>query len=649
MLSLTISPLVISFNIDLLKIKVNNTSEILSTETNCVCHEFIKQLILKDTISNNLYTVFLRKLLESKQSGLGATRTTDPQSVPSDESPNSNLSCGLLSRQMIGSDRSTMTGSNNPSSENQPWLTDVTTGNIRDISHSGGMLQLPSSSVCGTESGPLFPNQSGIFRPTMSMITPTNLASQQQHYAPQYQSHFSSIGGSNLSLFYRQSHLTYPPAYTHYRPHMSGTTHTIVPGNQYIQVEPYSLLSNMQNVVPYTQPQLPHSPAFRATNTIGSRDPSSYPQFHIPDKNREETNSAMPYTSLISKQDKQLSKSPSSIDKDAKSSQVNRTLKNEQTSFADPNTFREKGQIKIKTQSLSSAYQIPSGKEGSLKHRILRPPQNINITPTSISVINEAPHSAPPTARDSKEVISPKQARFSTPITTKQEQTYTLSNQNSSSRTSVISTRSQLHHPTYFTKGSIIQLANGLLKQVEELTTDDFVESAALSTNLSMDRSTVVKIEEKPESGLAVLGFSVGFKQVQVTVEAPLEHPFFIFNQGWSSCSPEQSLQRYRLSCNKLKVGDICISLTHKSTQTSGQSVLSSNICDSKSVLVPNSVANPNQSAIFLPLQKFHTQGCKKTDHAVCHTPDYLHSNTNSSQMGTTRKRRWSAPDQFSL
>ncbi|XP_023215010.1 uncharacterized protein LOC111617891 isoform X1 [Centruroides sculpturatus] len=649
MLSLAFSPLVISSNIDLFKINVSDIFEIIRTKRNCDCHESIKQQILIDDLSNNLYTVFLRKLLESKQCGLGATRTTDPQSVLSNESLNDSPSCGLLSGQMIGSDRSTMTGSNNETSESQPWLTDVTTGNIRNIPHGGGMLQLPSSSVCGAESGPLFPNQSGTFRPTMPMLTPPNLASQQQRYAPQFQSHFPSIGGSNLSLYYRQSHMTYPPVYTHYRPQMSGTTPTIVPGNQYIQVEPFPLLSSMQNVVSYTQPHLPHSSAIRA-NPLGSRDTSSYSQFQMPDKNREETNSILPYSSLISKQEKQLSKSPSLADKDAKSTQVNRTLRNEQTSFIDPNVCREKGLITMKTQSLSSStYQIPSGKEGSLKHRILRPPQNIDIIPSSISVINEAPHSAPPIARDrSKEVTSPKQARYSTSVVSKHEPTYSLSHQSSLNQSAVISTRSHLHHPTYFTKGSIIQLANGHLKQVEELTTNDFVESAALSTNLSMDQSTVVKIKEIPESGLAVLGFSVGLKQVQVTVEAPLEHPFFIFNQGWSSCSPEQSQQRYRLTCSKLKVGDICISLTHKNTQTSGQS-LPSYVCDSKPVLVPNSVANPNQSAIFLPLQKFHSHDHKKSDNTVCHTPDSLHSDKNASQVRTTRKRRWSAPDQFSF
>ena len=49
-----------------------------------------------------------------------------------------------------------------------------------------------------------------------------------------------------------------------------------------------------------------------------------------------------------------------------------------------------------------------------------------------------------------------------------------------------------------------------------------------------------------------------------MTVEASVEHPFFVFHQGWSSCDPQRTLQRYGLDCHKLSVGDRCISLTHK-------------------------------------------------------------------------------------
>ena len=47
-------------------------------------------------------------------------------------------------------------------------------------------------------------------------------------------------------------------------------------------------------------------------------------------------------------------------------------------------------------------------------------------------------------------------------------------------------------------------------------------------------------------------------------VVATLEHPFFVFGQGWSSCDPTRTRQRFGLDCHPLIVGDVCVSLTHK-------------------------------------------------------------------------------------
>ena len=72
------------------------------------------------------------------------------------------------------------------------------------------------------------------------------------------------------------------------------------------------------------------------------------------------------------------------------------------------------------------------------------------------------------------------------------------------------------HYPPHFMKGSIIQLANGELKRVEDLRTDDFIHSADISPDLKIDSSTVVRIDEQPERGTAILGFSVGEQHIQV-------------------------------------------------------------------------------------------------------------------------------------
>lgn len=76
---------------------------------------------------------------------------------------------------------------------------------------------------------------------------------------------------------------------------------------------------------------------------------------------------------------------------------------------------------------------------------------------------------------------------------------------------------SHLQYPSHFVKGSIIQLANGTLKRVEDLQTEDFINSAEISADLKVDSSTVVKIEEHPDRGTAMLSFSVGEHQVQVS------------------------------------------------------------------------------------------------------------------------------------
>ncbi|KAJ8042436.1 Ataxin-1 [Holothuria leucospilota] len=172
--------------------------------------------------------------------------------------------------------------------------------------------------------------------------------------------------------------------------------------------------------------------------------------------------------------------------------------------------------------------------------------------------------------------------------------------------------------PSYFTRGSIIQLANGHLKRVEELQTEDFVSSAHSTDGLKIDSSTVSRIEEDNERNVANISFLVGEHNAQfsceavmqskeppplparkvaevwgyahirrmgmldggpksscytlfpnvitafigVTLEARLDHPFFVYGQGWSSVSPECSQKCYALNCHALAVGDVCVSLT---------------------------------------------------------------------------------------
>uniref|UniRef100_A0A4W4G853 AXH domain-containing protein n=1 Tax=Electrophorus electricus TaxID=8005 RepID=A0A4W4G853_ELEEL len=119
--------------------------------------------------------------------------------------------------------------------------------------------------------------------------------------------------------------------------------------------------------------------------------------------------------------------------------------------------------------------------------------------------------------------------------------------------------------PPYFMKGSIIQLADGELKRVEDLRAEDFLQSADLSGELKIDSSTVERIDSSRTPDAVIIQFSVGEHKTQVCVEVLVEYPFFVFGQGWSSCCPHRTTQLLALSCARLSVGDVCISLTLKS------------------------------------------------------------------------------------
>ena len=60
----------------------------------------------------------------------------------------------------------------------------------------------------------------------------------------------------------------------------------------------------------------------------------------------------------------------------------------------------------------------------------------------------------------------------------------------------------------------------------------------------------------------------------QVAVEATLEHPFFVIGHGWSSARPDRTLDKYQLPCKQLKVGDVCISLTHCENKSSEEKIM---------------------------------------------------------------------------
>ncbi|XP_048211134.1 ataxin-1-like [Perognathus longimembris pacificus] len=143
------------------------------------------------------------------------------------------------------------------------------------------------------------------------------------------------------------------------------------------------------------------------------------------------------------------------------------------------------------------------------------------------------------------------------------------------------------HLPSHFMKGAIIQLATGELKRVEDLQTQDFVRSAEVSGGLKIDSSTVVDIQESQWPGFVLLHFVVGEQQSKVSIEVPPEHPFFVYGQGWSSCSPGRTAQLFSLPCHRLQVGDVCISISLQS--------LNSNSVSQASCVPPGQLGPPRE------------------------------------------------------
>ena len=129
----------------------------------------------------------------------------------------------------------------------------------------------------------------------------------------------------------------------------------------------------------------------------------------------------------------------------------------------------------------------------------------------------------------------------------------------------MIENNKHLPYPMCYARGSMIQLADGTIRRVEEMRTEDFMSCVKSSTELSVDVSSVLRIDRKSgdrAGKTAYVTLAVGRRKDAFTVETPLEHPFFVYYKGWSSCSPDRSRERYGLDCRRLEEGDNCISLS---------------------------------------------------------------------------------------
>ncbi|XP_041655535.1 ataxin-1-like [Cheilinus undulatus] len=120
----------------------------------------------------------------------------------------------------------------------------------------------------------------------------------------------------------------------------------------------------------------------------------------------------------------------------------------------------------------------------------------------------------------------------------------------------------------HFTKGSLIELASGRLKRVEELRTEDFLRSADTSPEFHLSTCTVLLISPSSAQGFSHLHVHLTDLNTQELLKVLVEYPFFVQDRGWSSCCPQRTSQLYGLHCRQLVEGDVCLALTPTPNQT---------------------------------------------------------------------------------
>ncbi|KAG8227178.1 hypothetical protein J437_LFUL008062 [Ladona fulva] len=142
-----------------------------------------------------------------------------------------------------------------------------------------------------------------------------------------------------------------------------------------------------------------------------------------------------------------------------------------------------------------------------------------------------------------------------------------------------------------------------------------------------------------------------------VELESTLEQPFFVVGRGWASVCPEKSLQRFGLSCLRLRVGHVCISLTERiSSKEKDEKAKASEVKSS------DETCNENKPSHSSSGTSNESSGLKKSEETFISSESSVRvsgdvnsvSGNHSSSMQhhslspSSRRRRWSAPGPLS-
>ena len=240
-----------------------------------------------------------------------------------------------------------------------------------------------------------------------------------------------------------------------------------------------------------------------------------------------------------------------------------------------------------------------------------------------------------PYTNTNKNVIENQENRY-------KEKESLLSSKSLKKKTNSLNGRKQSQkYPEYFRKGSTIKLGNGELKKVEELSTEDFIKSASTSGKLKVEQSEVLFISDKSKNGLVRISFLVGQSKVKVSLDCALEHPFFVVQKGWSSCSPSICSKRYGLNSHRLTKGDIVITLANKqengliSQSFSSQRLSKSLTSSSSSLSSSTSMSSSSSSLTMNPTSNTIVYSSSNISGLKCPPPAHLNKSSYKSLLNS--------------
>lgn len=330
---------------------------------------------------------------------------------------------------------------------------------------------------------------------------------------PRYGAAGSSAVGPFSPLHTGGSHGAGLNPYNAFYSHYSGYSSNVMPGSIDPQFSSYSAV--LQSIGTHAaQSQIPRSPYGSAAGSAGVL--SQYPLLTMAQTTSPGAK-VYPSSTSLGTHDRDDLRYKREQDSDIHRRYSTGVLKDDKShQFSVPSGFTEPTRASFSSVrespshkrelSTGDCYKIPSGREGSLKHRILRPSD-------STASFSDNPHSA---FKNTDEPLQ-KRTKLDHSEMDSEMQRVRVSEGGPIAAESGSSRSAHLHYPHHFMKGSIIQLGNGEYKRVEELETDDFIQSAEISSDLKVDSSTVVHINENETQGTAVLGFLVGEHKVQVS------------------------------------------------------------------------------------------------------------------------------------